>query len=149
MINRRSARRYLLFHAGLLLLLLLFPLYRAVASHVTQFVTGCVIHDRFFVYCPLCGGTRALDALLHFDLLAALRFNSFVAFAAVLAVVLDLIALARLLRGESRLLIFPNWAWIALAVLMLVYAILRNYLMIAHGYDPVGDLGGFWQAIRK
>ena len=133
----------------LLLLLLLFPLYRAVVSHLTPLVSGCVIHDRLFVYCPLCGGTRALTALLRFDLLAAFRFNFFVAFTAVLAVVLDLIALIRLLRGKERLLILPNWGWVALALFMIVYAVLRNYLMIAHGIDPVGDLGIFWNALRR
>ncbi|MBR3895054.1 MAG: DUF2752 domain-containing protein [Clostridia bacterium] len=149
MINRRSAKNFLLFHALVLCLLLLFPLYRAVAAHMTQFMAGCMVHDYFFVYCPLCGGTRALEALLHFDLLAAFRFNFFVAFVAVLAAVLDVIALIRLLRGKERLLILPGWGWIALAVFMILYAVLRNYLMIAHGYDPVGDLGRFWQGLRR
>ena len=149
MIHQRTAKRYLAIHAGLLLLLLLFPLYRAIAAHVTQFVSGCMIHDRFFVYCPLCGGTRAVDALLHLDVAAALRFNPFVVFSAVLAVGLDIVALVRLLKGETRLLVMPEWGWVVLVILMLVYTVLRNYLMIAHGYDPVGDLGAFWQGLRR
>lgn len=149
MINRRSATLYLILHAGLLLAVVLFPLYRALASYVTQFVTGCMIHDYLFLYCPLCGGTRAANALLHLDIVAALRFNPLVVVLVVLAIVLDIVALVRLLKGKSKLLLFPEWGWIALVALMIAYTVLRNYLMIAHGYDPVGDLGVFWQGLRK
>lgn len=149
MIHRSSAKKYLMFHAGLLLLLLLFPLYRALASYVTQFVTGCMIHDYLFIYCPLCGGTRAMDALLHLDVVAALRFNPLVVVLTALAIAFDTVALIRLLKGETRLWIFPDWGWIVLVALMIAYTVLRNYLMIAHGYDPVGDLGAFWQGVRK
>ena len=97
----------------------------------------------------MCGGTRALDALLHLDFFAAFCFNPFVLLVVLLAVVLDVIALVRLLRGETRLLVLPGWGWVVLAVLLIVWAVLRNYLMIAHGYDPVGDLGAFWQGIRR
>jgi hypothetical protein len=60
------------------------------------------------------------------------------------ALVLDLVALIRLLRGRERLLPLPRAWWILPLVLAIGYAILRNWLMIAHGYDPLGDLGAFW-----
>ena len=149
MINRRAGKQYLILHAGLLTVLLLFPLYRALTSYITQFVAGCMLHDYLFIYCPLCGGTRAVESLLHLDVAAALRFNPFVVFVILLAVIFDIIALVRLLRGKARLFVFPEWGWIVLVAVMVAYLVLRNYLMIAHGYDPVGDLGAFWRRLRK
>ncbi|MBQ7346965.1 MAG: DUF2752 domain-containing protein [Clostridia bacterium] len=149
MIKRRSAKIYLWIHAGVLLLLCLFPLYRAVSSHITQFVSGCLLHDHFFLYCPLCGGTRALEAMLHLDFFTAWQDNALVVVLAVFVIAADIVALVRLFRGHERLLPLPAWSWIVLVVLMVAYAVLRNYLMIAHGYDPVGDLGAFWSGIAS
>lgn len=38
----------------------------------------CVIHQVFHVYCPGCGSGRALQALLHFRLVEAFRYNALV-----------------------------------------------------------------------
>ena len=147
-IDRRSGRIYLLIHAVLLVAVLLFPLYRYVAEGITSVLSGCFLHDRLFLYCPLCGGTRAVAALLRLDLFGAFRYNAFVTLVLFLAIVLDLWALVRLLKGRSRLLPLPGWFWIFLSVAMVLYAVLRNDLMITHGIDPVGDLSFFWSRIK-
>ena len=147
-IDRRSGKIFAWIHAGLLVLVLLFPLYQRVADVFAQYVTGCLLHDKLFLYCPLCGGTRAVDALLHFDFISALRYNAFVVLVLLLALSLDVWALLRLLRGKKLPLPLAGWFWIVLAAVMIVYMVLRNYLMIAHGYDPCGDLGLFWQYLK-
>ena len=135
---------YLVIHAALLVGILLFPLYREIASRLSRFVSGCMLHDFCFLYCPLCGGTRAVAALLHLNLGEALRYNAFVVLAVLSVIVMDTVALVRLIRKKERLLPLPSWSWIPYVVLLLVYTILRNYLMVAHGYDPTGDLGFIW-----
>ena len=60
-----------------------------------------------------------------------------------------IVAWVRLLRGRTVLFRFLAWEWIAAAVLLLVYGVLRNVAMIRLGYDPLGDLGAFWNGIRK
>lgn len=149
MIHKKSGKIYLLVHAGLLVLILLFPLYRLIASWMPASLTGCLIHDRFFLYCPLCGGTRAVSAILRLDFAAAFANNAFVVLLFFFALALDVWALIRLLRGHTNLLPLPSWVWIVLVVVMLSYAVLRNYLMISHGIDPVGDLGPIWKALRQ
>ena len=135
---------YIVLHALLLLGALLFPLYRTLAQGLTRYVPGCVLHDFCFLYCPLCGGTRAVGALLRLDLLGALQYNAFVTIALLAVLVMDVVALVRLIQKKQRLLPLPSWSWIPFVTLLLVYAVLRNYLMIAHGYDPTGDLGFIW-----
>ena len=142
--NRSARNRFLWLHAGALAAVLLFPLYAGLARRVTALLSGCFLHDYLCLYCPLCGGTRAVEALLRLDLLSAMRYNAFVVLVLLAALVVDVIALIRLLRGKTRLYPIPGWVWIAGAVLMILYWILRNYLMIRHGYDPTGDLVRFW-----
>ena len=135
---------YLVIHAFLLVGVLLFPLYRTLADELTRYVPGCFVHDLCFLYCPLCGGTRAVAALLRLEFTEALRCNAFVVMAVLSVVVMDVVALVRLIRKKERLLPLPSWSWIPYVALLLLYAVLRNYLMIAHGYDPTGDLGFIW-----
>jgi hypothetical protein len=143
-INQTCAKRYLYAHLGVLALLLLFPLYRLLTDRLPSFLIKCFLHDRLFLYCPFCGGTRAVEALLHLDFSEALSANPLAVVSIGAALVLDLVALIRLLRGRERLLPLPRAWWILPLVLAIGYAILRNWFMIAHGYDPLGDLGAFW-----
>ena len=88
--------------------------------------------------CPLCGGTRMGDALLHGDLGAAVVANPFVLVAGVVLVLLSLLWTVELLGGPAlrppqflrrRIETVPAWAWPALgAVVALGFAVLRNLL---------------------
>ena len=139
-IDQRKAWIYLLIHAAAIGGLFLFPLYKKISDLIPNFLSGCFLHDRLFLYCPLCGGTRALEALLHLDLLTAFRYNALVVILAFIVLILDIWGLIRLLSGKNVLIPLKGWCWVALSVLVVIYAFLRNYLMIVHGYDPVGDL---------
>ena len=147
MINKKVGITYLLAHVGLLAVALLLPLYRSFAQSLSSvWFGGCLLHDLLFLYCPLCGGTRALEALLQLDSVTAFVCNPLAVVLILLALLLDVWALIRLLRGHSDLLPIPQWAWKILVAVLVLYGILRNYLMIAHGVDPLGDLGAFWQS---
>ena len=74
-----------------------------------------------------------------------LQYNALVPLLLLALVAVDVLALTRLLRGKETLFDLPRWCWIAGVAMLIGYMILRNYLMIAHGYDPVGDLGVFWR----
>ena len=149
MIQKKSGKLYLLVHAILLAAILAFPIYRAVAQRISTVFMGCLIHDRFFLYCPLCGGTRAVSSLLRMEIAEAFSYNAFVVLLVIFALCLDVWAFVRLVRGHTTLVPLPGWVWIVFAVLLILYGVLRNYLMIAHGIDPVGDLGIFWNALRR
>jgi hypothetical protein len=144
-INSRVTKRYIGIHAGLVLAAVLFPLYQWLTSRLSlPFFKGCFLHDFLHVYCSFCGGTRSVDALLHFDFALAFQYNALIPLLLIVFIGLDIVALVRLLRGEEILFPLPKWSWIFGIVVLVGYAILRNYLMIARGYDPVGDLGVFW-----
>lgn len=142
--NKTARNRFLLIHGGLLGVALLFPLYQRLMGWVSPMLAGCFFHDRLFLYCPFCGGTRAVGALLRLQLVQAWNFNPVVTIGVFTFLLLDLLAFIRLLRGKSRLYPIPAWGWIVAVVILLAYGILRNYLMLRWGYDPTGDLVQFW-----
>lgn len=147
--ERTRRRAFVCGHAALVLCVLLFFLYRFVVELLPEGMTGCVMHDYLFLYCPLCGGTRAVAALLRLDLVGALAHNAFVVLLLFLFLVLDVLAWIRFAKREYPLFRIPAWAWVALAVSLLAFGILRNCLMIAFGFDPMGDLGPLWRVISK
>lgn len=138
---------FLALHGAAILGALLLPLYMKVASWLSGIFGGCLMH-RFFIYCPLCGGTRAVAALIRLDLGAAWNYNALVVILAVIALGLDVWAWVRYFQKKEPLIILPKWSWIAFCTVLVAYFILRNALMIFFGIDPTGDLVYFWDAIR-
>ena len=139
---------FLALHGAGILMALLFPLYMKAASWISSVLGGCLMH-RFFIYCPLCGGTRAVAALLRFDFAAAWNYNAFVVLLCFAILALDVWAWVRYFQKKEPLIIFPKWSWIVFCVVLIIYFILRNCFMIFFGIDPTGDLGFFWEAIRS
>lgn len=138
---------FLALHAAGIMGVLLLPIYMKVSAWISGVLGGCVLH-RFFIYCPLCGGTRAVAALVRFDFLAAWNYNAFVVILAFLALGIDIWMWARYFQKKEPLIIVPRWSWVSFCVLLVAYFLLRNVLMIFFGIDPTGDLGFFWDAVR-
>ena len=136
-------------HAVLLAVIPLFYLYRFLIGQVPSSLLGCMMHDFLFLYCPLCGGTRAIDAMLHLDVLGALRLNAFVVGLTVWLLILDVLAWVRYFRKQPIFYPLRRWVWGLVVALFLLFGIGRNYLMIAHGIDPMGDLVPLWNALLR
>jgi len=145
-VHKKSAFVWLGIHFLILLAILLFPFYRKVTSFLSHFLSSCILHDRLALYCPLCGGTRALEAIFSLKIASALALNPFITLLFFAAIAWDIWALIRLLRGKNKLYRLPTWGWILLISVMLLYGIIRNVLLITAAYDPLGDLVGFWHA---
>ena len=128
------------------------PVLGLAAMLITEFVqktpnrllSGCWVHDLLFLYCPLCGGTRAAGALARLDVLNAFRYNAAVVIFLLVLLIWDVVAFVRMLRGKTRWWSFPRGFWLFMVGLFVGYTILRNLLMIFWAIDPVGDLAAFW-----
>ena len=147
--KRKEGKLFLLFKLALLLACLLFPFYSYLTKLLSPRFSGCMMHDYLFLYCPMCGGTRAISALLQLRILDALCYNALVVLLSLFALVLDAVALVRLLQKKQTILRFAHWHWIALAVALVLFGVLRNLLMIGFSIDPLGDLGGIWKMLKK
>lgn len=86
---------------------------------------ACPLLSLTGLYCPLCGGLRAVHDLTHLDLVGALARNPLV------VVGLPFVVLALLAWGQraftGRRIAVPAWALgPALLVLLAVFGVLRN-----------------------
>ena len=139
--------KFLILHAAAIVGAILMPIYMKASSWLGDVLGGCIMH-RFFIYCPLCGGTRAVAALVRLDFASAWRYNAFVVLLCAVALALDVWAWVRYFQKKEPLIILPKWSWMAACIALLAYFILRNCLMIFWGIDPTGDLVYFWNAVR-
>lgn len=149
--NPKAKKTMLVLHLAAVAVPVMFPLYRLLAAwgteHFSSFFGGCFFHDWLMLYCPLCGGTRSVEALLKLDFAEALRANALVVLLIPVAAAIYVRAWMRLKRGEERLFPFPHWAWILGVTLLVTFGIVRNLLMICFSFDPLGDLLWFWNGI--
>ncbi|GKQ38111.1 DUF2752 domain-containing protein [Streptomyces sp. A012304] len=78
------------------------------------------------LYCPGCGGLRSAHALVHGDVLTALRDNAFAVLAVAGFAVLWTVWVVRTVRGRpARLDPGPVHLW-TLGALLLVFTVVRN-----------------------
>lgn len=134
--TRKNALLYhallLLVGGGLLLYLLLAQRFRFL----------CPFSFFAHLYCPGCGATRALAALLHLDLPRALAANPCVPLLALVLLYYEVAFLRAALRGRGRVSSLPA---ILFAYALLAFFLLRNLLLVGFHIDPLGDLIQFWR----
>jgi len=93
----------------------LLAVFRCDPQH-SAWLPKCLFHEATGLFCPGCGNTRALHALLHGHILMSLRYNPLL-IPAVLTVLL--------LVMRPRLATRRSVAW-SIAVVIIAFAILRN-----------------------
>ncbi len=151
MVNVKRKLRHPIFlglHLCAVLLAVALPWLWKLTQSLPGIFSDCLMLRWLFLYCPLCGGTRAVMALLRLDVVSAFCYNAFVTVMAFVILTLDVVAWVRYFQKKDVLLRLPKWSWITASAILLAYWILRNYLVIVHGIDPTGDLAPFWVAIR-
>ena len=100
---------------------------------------GCTIKEHFHIYCPSCGGTRAIEALLKMQIWESILYNP-----VVILFILDLIimlivnVIEKLYppRKYYKTKIIVNSAFL---ISVLVFFLYRNYLLLYKGIDLLGD----------
>ncbi len=124
-------------NAVLLISLLLFPIYLHFAPVLP--LNKCGLLEVFHLYCPACGGTRALNALLHFDIINSIIYNPMVIISFVMLILYEIGMIKYLIKGIERELLIKPWHVYVILGIWVAYSILRNVLLI-WGIDIVGDV---------
>lgn len=134
------AKRLLLFvliNLGAVCFTLLFLLYSRFALS-GALPNHCAFKVLTHLYCPACGGTRAVSALWHLDFLTAVKSNAYVVFFAFFTIFYEIWILLRILKDHPKPHWIPGWAGWGLLVLWGVFFVLRNVLLLC-GIDFLGD----------
>ena len=106
----------------------------------------CGLKAYFHLYCPGCGGTRALDAFLHGNFLHSFCLHPTIMylFAFFLSYYIPTILH---LSGITQKPIYHKtylYILIGLLVLIILFFIGRNLLLVYAGYDYIGECLPFW-----
>ena len=105
----------------------------------------CIMHRLLHIYCPLCGGTRAMVALCQGKLLLSLSYHPVSAYLTAGFIVFDVIAAVRIKKNHPTPLSIPKWYWIVGIVIAVLVFLVRNIALIGFGWDNLGDLAHYWQ----
>lgn len=94
----------------------------------------CIFHEITGLYCPGCGGTRAVMALLKGHIITSFTYNPIVLYGAVMYIwFMGSQMLERLSRGRIKGLKYRHiYLWLAL-LMVVVNCIVRNILLIWYG----------------
>ena len=120
-------------------------------SKIPLFKSVCLVHEILHVYCPACGGTRALQYLLSFRIADSLMAHPVVFLGALALLYYDVLMVLSLIVGRgfyyservrkiSRVTVMT--VLISVAV---VFALVRDILLVSGPYDYFGELIGFWR----
>lgn len=96
----------------------------------------CVFHSVTGAYCPGCGGTRAVKALLAGDLAASFRFHPIIVYT-VFIIVLEFVTwlLARLLKKpELHVKHYNFFVYLGIGVIMINW-IFKDVMLLVYRVD--------------
>ncbi len=103
----------------------------------------CLYRQVLHIYCPGCGGTRALSSLVRFDFWEAFTYCPALFLFVLVVIWMDTWIVLSILRKQERLLRFasPHIFWGVIGVAFVI-SIIRTVLAYSVGYDPLGNLTG-------
>lgn len=105
----------------------------------------CTFKNAFHLYCPGCGGTRAVDALLHLRILSSLFYHPLVIYVVICCCFFYIKIGIQLKKqnGDAEIFINTAYIWGAL-ILVLTFFVARNLLLVYAGIDYIGELKNYW-----
>lgn len=136
---KKEMKIFIAANALVALAVALFAVIASIAIHYG--VYKCALLETFHIYCPGCGGTRALFALFHFDILSSLRYNPILIVGIFVYAFYDIRIFLAIKREEHGY--FQNCKFrllIAYAVFIILNFVVRDVLLLGFGIDFIGDV---------
>lgn len=98
----------------------------------------CFIRTHFHIYCPGCGGSRAVVALLKGQLIESIKYNPIVFLLLGDIVMIQILGIIERRNGKKyyTIEIVCN---IIMLIIWLIHFLVRNYYLTVKGIDLLGD----------
>ena len=110
-----------------------------VGFDIFDYVRGCTLNTWTGLYCPGCGATRAVFALLRGEILRSLYLHPFVLYVAVVGGWFMISqTIERLSHGKIKIALHFRmlYMWIAVAIIF-INCIWKNAMLLATGVPPL------------
>ena len=102
----------------------------------------CTFLDKFKLYCPGCGGTRSLYALLQLNIIKSFVYNPAVPLGVATYIYYNVRAIIAIKRNDENYFIKQKYMIIPIvAIVIILYFVVRNILLF-NGIDLIGDVLG-------
>ena len=100
----------------------------------------CPLHELFHLYCPGCGGTRAIFAFLQGKFWESLCLNPAIILGILLILHYEIgVILTLVKKNGKRYYCNSMIPAILYLIIVIIFAIVRNYLLIECGVDMLQD----------
>ena len=101
----------------------------------------CVFQELTGLYCPGCGGTRALKALLKGDVITSFLYHPLIIYVVLVAVLfaLSYLIYAKTKNPKFRLHFDNKYAYIGIGIIVINFVI-KNYYLIFEATDLLQTL---------
>lgn len=100
----------------------------------------CTIHELFHMYCPGCGGTRAILALLKGEILHSIAYNPAILLGGLLMMYYEVGVIVTLIKKNQRYYFYrKNGLVMAYLMIVLVFAVVRDCLLVGLRVDLLQD----------
>jgi hypothetical protein len=93
-----------------------------------HFLPPCPFYNSFYIYCPGCGNTRSVTALLMGDIFTSLRFNALPLLLLILGCLLYIELASYSFGHHFKILPRKGSFYLIMALLMVLYFIIRNFI---------------------
>lgn len=109
-------------------ILLIFVFLKVYFQDINEVFPTCWIYKNFGIYCPACGNTRCVYAIINGDFISALRLNPFLFMVAVMAVLAYIEQTCAVFFRKVKIIPRKPIFWIGLGTLISVYFVVRNFV---------------------
>lgn len=136
----RAAQRLVWINGALLVAAAVFALLYRWAAEGAPALFACAVRRRLGLYCPACGGSRAVMCLWRFDLVGALKYYPPVVLCLGLILALDVRLFLNLLYNTDRFTrTYRARTFLSVPVLIVVTWVVRTVCLLGFGVDLLGD----------
>jgi len=97
-------------------------------NEIVNSLPRCFILSDFGIYCPGCGNTRCIAALINLDILSAIRYNPFM-FGVILCAILCYIERFADVFFRAKILLIPRKPafWVVVTIFLVIFYVLRMF----------------------
>ena len=110
------------------IIVILVFVFRDFIMSLSRFLGSCTFHTLTGLWCPGCGNTRSVNAMLHGHFLLAVRNNISIPFLAVVLCGFYIELVFDIFGKKVKILTRKAWIWWTILGLFFVYFIVRNFI---------------------